>query len=112
MILANPRALTEAEATTLGRSLSIASTHRLTPEMIASIGALRVFEECDCGCATIWFTPEGALAGSIVVEVETLEEAQQIGVTVFAKNGDLAGLEVTGEGKTPLPSPDAAWTAI
>jgi hypothetical protein len=112
MILANPRPLTEAEASTLSKAVLLAPTRRLTPEMIASIDALRVYEECDCGCATVWFMPDGALAGNIVAEAETQKDSEQIGVTVFAKNGALAGLEVTGDGKTPLPSPNAAWTAI
>jgi len=112
MLLANPRPLTEAEISTLSNAVLLAPTRRLTPEMVASISALRVFEECDCGCATVWFVPDGALPGNIVAEAETQKESQNIVVTVFAKNGALAGLEVSGDSKTPLPSPDAVWTAI
>ena len=112
MILTNPRSLSDSEASTLSKAVLLAPTRRLTPEMLASIGTLRVFEECDCGCATIWFMPDGSIAGNIVAEADTQNGSEQIGVTVFAKNGALAGLEVTGDGKTPLPSPNAAWTAI
>jgi len=112
MILANSRPLTDPEISTLKQALQVAPTRRFTPEMLASIASLQVFEQCDCGCATVWFSPDGATSGYIVAEAETLKDDQQIGVTVFAKNGILTGLEVTGEGKTPLPSPDATWTAI
>ena len=94
------------------KALISAPTRRLTSEMIASVESLLVFEQCDCGCATVWFLPDGSLAGNIVAEAETRRDSEQIGVTVFAKGHALAGLEVTGDGKTPLPSPDATWTPI
>jgi hypothetical protein len=112
MILVTARPLTEAETSTLKKALLVAPTRRLTSEMIASVDSLRVFEQCDCGCATVWFLPDGSLAGNIVAEAGTLKDSEQIGVTVFARGHALAGLEVTGDGKTPLPSPDAIWTVI
>ena len=112
MILAHPRHLTEAETATLTKALVVAPTRRLTPDMLASVESLQVFEQCDCGCATIWFQPDGALSGNIVAEAYTLNGSEQIGVTIFAKDNALAGLEVTGDGRTPLPSPSAVWIAI
>ena len=112
MILSTARPLTEAETSTLKKALLGAPTRRLTSEMIASVDSLLVFEQCDCGCATVWFSPDGSSAGNIVAEAETQKDSEQIGITVFAKGGALAGMEVTGDGKTPLPSPDAVWTAI
>ena len=113
MILAHPRQLTTAESSVLRQALQVAATRYFAPDMLNSIDSLLVAEECDCGCATVWFIPGTASAGQVVAEAETQHGEQFIGVTVFAKNSMLSGLEVTGSGeRTPLPSPNAKWTAI
>ena len=113
MILAHPRPLTAAEAFTLRQALQVSATRHFAPEILESINSLQVAEECDCGCATVWFIPSTASPGHVVAEANTQDGDLQIGVTVFAKNSKLSGLEVTGGmERVPLPSPNAKWTAI
>ena len=112
MLLNHPRKLAREELAVLRRLIEVAPTRHFKPEMLTSIETLQVIEVCDCGCATIWFAPDGASSGTIVAEAETMQGGSYITVVVWGKGSALAGLEVVGPGITPLPSPDSAWTPI
>ena len=54
---------------------------------------------CKCGCAPVWFGPNGDAAnGTIVAEVCGTWNGETIDVIVWFTDGQIVGIEVVGAG--------------
>lgn len=61
---------------------------------------------CKCGCATVWFGPQGDAANGVkVAEACGTWNGQTINVIVWSADGQIVGLEVVGAGAVGLPDP-------
>lgn len=100
------RPISKSEALVLERALAVGALTPISQEVLASIHSLQVTATCKCGCATVWFGPDGdATIGQTLAEAVALSDRQKIAVIVWAQNGAIAGLELVGYGKMPLPNP-------
>lgn len=76
----------------------------LSPEVLETVGQLRVTATCTCGCATVWFGPDGDAASGIkMAEACGTWNGETIDVIVWAIQGRIVGLEVVGNGAPGLP---------
>lgn len=88
------------------RALAVGALSPVSAAALASIHSLQVTATCKCGCATIWFGPDGdATTGQILAEAPALVGNQKVTVIVWAQNGVIAGLELAGAGQVSLPNP-------
>src|SRR5690349_7533240 len=100
------RPISKSEALVLQRVLAVGAMAPVSPEVLASIQSLQITATCKCGCATVWFGPDGdATIGQKLAEAVALSDGQQIAVIVWAQNNAIAGLELVGYGQIPLPNP-------
>ena len=102
------RPITNAEAAIVERALQVAPTPDLSADLIASVRSLQVTATCRCGCATVWFGPDGAAStGKIVADVRATAGGEDIDVIVWSDQGAIVGLEFVGVGVVPLPDPSS-----
>lgn len=102
------RLISPMEAAIVERALQVAPTTEVAQEVFASIHSLQVTATCDCGCATVWFGPEGAAStGRILADARGTADGQDMDVIVWSSQGALVGLELVGVGATPLPQPES-----
>lgn len=100
------RPITSVEAEVLEQALRADPVSRLLPEAIDSVRSLRVTAPCKCGCATVWFGPQGDAANGVkVAEACGTWNGQTINVIVWSADGQIVGLEVVGAGAVGLPDP-------
>ena len=99
------RPISKSETLVLERVLAVGALTPISQEVLASIHSLHVTAACKCGCATVWFGPDGdATIGKNIAEAVALSGRQKIVIIVWAQNGAIAGLELVGYGKVPLPN--------
>ncbi len=100
------RLISKPEALVLERTLAVGALAPVSADAFASIHSLQVTATCKCGCATIWFGPDrDAAIGQILAEALASVDGQEVTVIVWAQNGVIAGLELTGAGQVALPNP-------
>jgi hypothetical protein len=85
--------------------------HRTSPARtdLADPGRLQVVSRCSCGCASVDFVPESPAPMDILSDYQWEDEhGNRFGIFIFAKLGQLAGLEVWSiDGRaTPVALPD------
>ncbi len=102
------RPISKLEAALVLRTLEVAPTTNVSPDLIASVSSLSVTALCKCGCSTIWFGPDGdGSNGRIVAEAFATSAGEHIQVIVWERHGAIVGLELVGQGATPLPELDS-----
>lgn len=90
----------------LESAVAVGATRSVAPAVIASIRNLRVTANCQCGCATIWFGPEGDAAnGQILADARAMSGGKNIGIIVWAIDDAIVGLEFVGPTSAVLPDP-------
>ena len=100
------RPISKSETLVLERVLAVGALTPISQQVLASIHSLQVTATCKCGCAKVWFGPDGdATIGQNLAEAVALSDHQKISVIAWAQNGVIAGLELIGYGKVPLPNP-------
>ena len=100
------RQISTAEASVLERTLAVGATGHIAPGMLAAIHTLQVTATCSCGCATVWFGPDGDAAnGHQLADALATSDGQNISVLVWAIADEIVGLELVGVGAVPLPDP-------
>jgi len=103
------RPISKSEAAVLKRALEVGASEEISPGILASIAALRVTAGCKCGCATVWFGPDGdATVGHMLADALATSNGQEIQVIVWSQGNAIVGLELVGFG-TPALLPDAAF---
>ncbi|WP_445145047.1 hypothetical protein [Dyella sp. Tek66A03] len=99
------RSISLEEASVVERTVQVGAVRAVSPEMMASVGQLKVTASCKCGCATVWFGPDGdAAAGTKVAEACGTWNGQTIDIIVWAVDDQIVGLEVAGAGSVGLPA--------
>jgi hypothetical protein len=102
------RPISPLEALVVERALQVAPTRDASASLVATIQSLQVTANCNCGCATVWFGPDGdASGGKIVADARATSGDQDIDVIVWASQGAIVGLELVGVGAVPLPAVDS-----
>jgi hypothetical protein len=100
------RPISKDEVAVLKRTLRVGLVGALSPGTIETVGQLRVTATCKCGCATVWFGPDGDAASGIkAAEACATRNGETIDVIVWAIEGQIVGLEVAGPGEPGLPKP-------
>jgi hypothetical protein len=100
------RPISKDEVAVLQRTLRVGLVSALSPGAIETVGQLRVTATCKCGCATVWFGPDGDAASGIkAAEACATWNGESIDVIVWAIEGQIVGLEVAGPGEPGLPEP-------
>jgi hypothetical protein len=98
------RPISITEAAIVERALQVAPSKEISPEIFASIQGLMVTATCDCGCATVWFGPDGdASIGRIWADARATAAGEGIDLIIWGSDEAIVGLELVGVGKTPLP---------
>jgi hypothetical protein len=98
------RPISKLEAALVLRTLEVGATTDISPELVASVGSLQVTALCKCGCSTVWFGPDGdGSNGRIVAEAFATSAGEDIQLIVWERDGAFVGLELVGQGATPLP---------
>ncbi|WP_103074760.1 hypothetical protein [Solilutibacter silvestris] len=98
------RLISQDEAILIERVLAIGANGPILPSSIASIPTLQVTDTCKCGCATVWFGPNGAATtGHNLAEVIALINNETVNVIVWSQGETIVGLEIVGYGQTGLP---------
>lgn len=98
------RQISPLEASVLERALRVGAVTQVTPEMFAAIPSLHVTANCKCGCATIWFGPEGdASCGRMLADALATSGGQNVQVMVWAIENAIVGMELVGSGPVALP---------
>jgi hypothetical protein len=99
------RPISQLEASIIERALRVAPRGEVPPLLVESVQSLYVTATCDCGCATVWFGPEGAgSSGKIVADARATADGADIDVIVWSSAETIVGLELVGIGAVPLPS--------
>jgi hypothetical protein len=102
------RPISQLEAAIVERALLVAPCGEVSPLLIESVQSLHVTATCDCGCATVWFGPEGAgSTGRIVADARATAGGAAIDVIVWSNAGAIVGLELVGVDAVPLPAVDS-----
>ncbi|RYF30871.1 MAG: hypothetical protein EOO23_04095 [Comamonadaceae bacterium] len=102
------RPITNVEAAIVERALQVALKSDVSANVIASVRYLQVTATCLCGCATVWFGPDGnASSGKIVADARATAGGEDIDVIVWSDQGAIVGLEFVGVGVVPLPDPSS-----
>lgn len=100
------RPISDIEAMVLEHALRVGPVFSLSPEAVSSVRQLSVTASCECGCATVWFSPQGdAALGIKAAEACGTWNGETIDVIVWSIDGQIVGLEVVGAGKVGLPDP-------
>jgi len=102
------RPISGIEAAVIQRALEAAATDPSALELASQISQLRVIGGCGCGCASVEFRqPTQGQSAVIVADAEaTTHSGEQIGLLVWAIEGQLSGLEVYSYSDAPAPLPD------
>ena len=104
------RPISQPEAAVVERSLKVAPRGEISSELLASVQSLYVTATCDCGCATVWFGPDGdASNGKIIADARATADGSDIDVIVWFSAGAIVGLELVGVGAVPLPIAASIW---
>ena len=99
------RPISETEAAVVERALRVAPTSALTLDVFASIRSLQVTATCKCGCATLWFGPDGdASTGAILADARGTSDGRDMDLIVWFSEGAIVGLELVGVDATSLPT--------
>jgi hypothetical protein len=102
------RPISQVEAAVVARALQVAPCGEVPALLIESVQSLHVTATCDCGCATVWFGPEGAgSTGKIIADARATAEGENIDVIVWSSAEAIVGLELVGVGAVPLPAVDS-----
>ena len=102
------RPISQLEAAVVVRALQVAPCGEAPMPFIESVQSLHVTATCDCGCATVWFGPEGAgSSGTIVADARATADGSDIDVIVWSSAEAIVGLELVGVGAVPLPAVDS-----
>ncbi len=102
------RPISNLETAVLLRVLEVGLKTGASKSLAASVSSLNVTALCKCGCATVWFGPDGdGSNGKIVAEAMATSAGDNIEVLVWERNGAIVGLELVGPGANPLPDPDS-----
>ncbi|MEF3082171.1 hypothetical protein V3391_08080 [Luteimonas sp. SMYT11W] len=100
------RPISHQEAKLVARVLAVGAKVPPGPALIASIPALSVTATCRCGCATIWFGPDGdATVGHLLAEAPASIDGASVAVIVWSQGDAIAGLEIIGYEASGLPGP-------
>jgi hypothetical protein len=101
------RPISMQEAALLERVLAVGANEPISPALVAAIPSLQVTATCKCGCATVWFGPDGeATLGHNLAEVVATAGGRSVSVIAWSQGDALVGLEVVGhEGPAGLPNP-------
>jgi len=100
------RSISSQEAMVLERTLAVGATAQVSSATVASVRNLRVTASCKCGCATIWFGPDGDSAnGRKIADARATSEGQDIEVLVWSIDDAIVGLEFVGPTPAALPDP-------
>jgi hypothetical protein len=105
------RPISDAEAAVVQRALEVAGTENATPSLAEQISQLRVVGRCGCGCASVDFRNpmHGQRAVIVADAVASMPDGEDIGLFVWALDGQLSSLEVYSYSDHPasLPVPES-----
>ena len=102
------RPISTAEAMVLESALQVGPIGTLSREAVSAIRGLCVTASCKCGCATVWFGPQGdadAALGTKVAEACGTWNGGSVDIIVWSADGQVVGLELIGAGPVGLPDP-------
>jgi hypothetical protein len=107
------RPISEAEAAVVERALAVAAVDDSASALSTSVATLQVVGRCGCGCASVDFCrpATGHMAQMVADAVAKAPNGEDLGVLVFALNGQLSGLEVYSYSDNPAPLPVVASIA-
>lgn len=98
------RKISSSEAGVLERALKVGAVTDITPAMLAAIPFLHVTANCKCGCATVWFGPEGdASCGRMLADALATSGSNEVQILVWGTADAIVGLELVGTGPVTLP---------
>jgi hypothetical protein len=103
-----PRPISKQEIALIERVLSIGANEPISPALIAAVPSLQVTATCNCGCATVWFGPDGnATVAHNLAEVAASADGCPVTVIAWSQGDAIVGLEIVGYEEQPagLPNP-------
>jgi hypothetical protein len=117
-MIREPRLIRSAEVEVLRATLGLANATKISPAVLASLGELRVFGGCTCGCASVDFVPKLSWEGTLRLAEGSArtERGFLVGVIVWGRPDALTTLEVfnydgeCSDAELPLPASIAAYT--
>ena len=102
-----PRTLSPQELDVVARLVEFTDGRKFDPPELAR---LRVVGRCDCGCATVDFLADEGPGARVAADAYgTTPNGIGVGVMLWERDGQLAGLEVysLAEGSAELPVPES-----
>ena len=102
-----PRTLSPQEVDIVARLIEFTAGQTFDPPDLAE---LRVVGRCDCGCATVDFLAEEVPGARVAADAYgTTRNGVDVGVMLWTRDGQLAGLEVysLADGVAELPLPES-----
>jgi hypothetical protein len=108
--LVTVRKIFDTEACVVERALTVAATDPSSIDLIAQVPLLQVIGQCGCGCSSIDFlVPAPGQTARIVADaIGKAQDGEDLGLIVWALDGQLSGLEVYSYSDRPAPLPIVA----